>query len=79
MAMQVLLQSLSPCASSQSTCVINGGVSQNPVDQIALFTFPNLSVATVGVDTACTSPMPGPYNSNGFYTPQPLRQPLPAV
>ncbi len=65
---QVLLQSLSPCAASTPTCSITGGVSQNPVDQISLFTFPNLSVGTVGIDTSCTTPIPGPYNQNGFYT-----------
>ncbi len=65
---QVLLQSLSPCTASENPCTLYQGAARNPVDQIALFTFPNLSVSTVAVDTACTTPIPGPYNNYGFYT-----------
>ncbi len=65
---QILLKSLSPCTASENPCAVNGSSAKNPVDQIALFTFPNLSVATVATDTTCTTPIPGPINNYGFYT-----------
>jgi Flp pilus assembly protein TadG len=51
---QVLLQSLSPCAASQSTCSITNGVSANSVDRVSLFTFPNM-----------VSAVPNPNNMGG--------------
>ncbi len=56
---QVLLKSLSPCGASNSTCgtVINGNVA-NPVDKVAMFAFPNVSMSTVGMDYDCSSSNP---------------------
>ncbi len=54
---RVLLQALSPCAASYSTCVITNGVAKDSVDRVALFTFPNITVGTVGINTNCTSPI----------------------
>jgi hypothetical protein len=65
---QVLMQSLSPCTSLENPCTVYGGTAANPVDQIALFTFPNMSVGTMGMDSACTTPIPGNINARGFYT-----------
>jgi Flp pilus assembly protein TadG len=61
----VLLQDLDPCASSEASCgsVTNGMVS-NSVDRVALFTFPNVTPATVGADYDCsgsTNPITEPY------------------
>ena len=77
--LQVLLKALSPCAASQATCTVSNGVATNPVDQVALFTFPNVTAATVGIDTNCTNPMPSKYGSQsysysstfGYYSMQP--------
>ena len=61
---QILLQSLSPCSSYQSTCPSNGST---PFDEISLFTFANLSVGTVSLDSSCTGPMPGPSQGSNYY------------
>jgi len=51
-----LLQSLSPCTTSSSTCTTNAqGVATNPLDQVAIFTFPNINATTVSHDTDCNS------------------------
>ncbi len=52
---QILLQSLSPCPSSQTTCgtVTNGNVA-NSVDRVTLFTFPAVTTATVADDYNCS-------------------------
>ena len=65
---RTFLANLNPCAASVGTCTTSGGVAQNAVDQVALFTFPNQSVASIGVDSSCTQPIPGPINNYGFYT-----------
>jgi hypothetical protein len=55
---QILLKDLYPCAlTSTLTCTITNGVSANAVDQVALFTFPALTTASVSVNTNCTSPI----------------------
>ena len=59
--MQVMLQNLNPCAKSIRTCVVTNGVASSPVDQVSLFTFPNVSVATAPIDYECTSTVPSNY------------------
>ena len=56
---QVLLQSLSPCASNLTTCgtVTNGNVT-NSVDRVSIFTFPNMTVGTASAEYDCTSSNP---------------------
>jgi len=53
-----MLQTLSPCSSSQATCTVVNGVANNPVDQVAMFTFPNVTVGTASIDSTCTTPIP---------------------
>jgi Flp pilus assembly protein TadG len=61
-----LLQNLSPCTASTGNCNADPttGVATNPLDQVALFTFPNIVSTTVSYDTDCsgkTSPTTDPY------------------
>jgi hypothetical protein len=63
---QVMLQSLTPCASTSATCNINNGMADNSVDRVSLFTFPGLSAGTASIDTNCTTPIPSPTQSNGY-------------
>ncbi len=54
---QILLQNLSPCAADLTTCgPATNGVVANPVDQVALYTFPGLSSSSqTQYDTDCSS------------------------
>ena len=61
---QVLLQNLSPCGNYQSTCENSSGVNPNPFDQVALFTFPNLTPSTSSIDIGCTLPVPTTFLSD---------------
>ena len=61
---QLLMQSLSPCSSYQTTCPSNGN---SPFDEVSLFTFDNVSVGTAGLFTNCTGPMPGPSYGSNYY------------
>lgn len=57
---QILLQSLQPCAppaSAGGTCTITSGTSAYADDSVALFTFPALSIGTYSIDTNCTTPI----------------------
>ena len=65
---QVLLQSLSPCAASLATCTITNGVAASSVDRVALFTFPNVSTTTAAQDTTCTTPVPTPTSGNRYWS-----------
>jgi Flp pilus assembly protein TadG len=65
---QILLQSLSPCATSLSTCSINNGVAASSVDRVALFTFPNVSTTTTSQDTSCTTAVPSPTSGNRYWS-----------
>jgi Flp pilus assembly protein TadG len=58
---RTLLQELSPCASSQSTCgtATNGNVP-NSVDVVGLFAFPNVTQSTVAYDSNCSGKNPTP-------------------
>jgi hypothetical protein len=55
---QALLSTLSPCAATYSTCTVSGGVATSPVDQVALFTFPNVTPTTAPNDytVPCSDP-----------------------
>lgn len=55
---QTLLSELYPCASQLSTCSTINGVASNAVDQVSLFTFPNMTTATVSNDTTCPTSKP---------------------
>ncbi len=63
---QVLLQNLSPCAASLSSCgtATNGNVA-SPVDRVALYTFPGLSSSSqipYEYDCGAGKPTLSPYN-----------------
>ncbi len=62
---QVLLQNLSPCGAAQSTCgIATSGNVANPVDRVALYTFPALASATDvqhEYDCSGTTPKAGLY------------------
>ena len=61
---QTLLGELYPCASSQSTCSTTNGVAAYPVDQVSIFTFPNMTTTTASAEYDCsgsTSPTINPY------------------
>jgi hypothetical protein len=66
--LQVLLENLSPCATSLSTCTISNGVAANSVDRVALFTFPNVSSSTAALDTTCTTSVPTPTQQNKYWS-----------
>jgi hypothetical protein len=53
------LGELLPCASQAANCTVNtSGVANNPVDQVALFTFPSPTTATVPQDYTCPTSNP---------------------
>jgi hypothetical protein len=66
---QLLLQELDPCSGAYLTCTISNGVATDSVDRVALFTFPAVSVDTVGTDSSCTTAISPPPNwrRNGDY------------
>jgi Flp pilus assembly protein TadG len=56
---QTLLQSLSPCASSLTTCgTVTSGNVVNSVDRVSIFTFPNVTVGTASQEYDCSSTNP---------------------
>jgi Flp pilus assembly protein TadG len=65
---QILLQSLSPCATSLASCTVTNGVAASSVDRVALFTFPNVSTTTVAQDTSCTTAVPSPTSGNRYWS-----------
>lgn len=62
---QTLLGELYPCASQLTSCTDTSGVAANAVDQVSLFTFPNITTATTSDDTTCASGNP---NTEKVYT-----------
>jgi len=66
---QILLQGLSPCQPTQSSCGMptNGNVA-NSVDRVSLLTFPPVTTATVANDYNCSSSSP---TIVGYATPFP--------
>lgn len=64
---RVLLEELSPCASSQSTCgAATHGNVLNSVDVVSLFAFPNVTQSTVADDSNCSGTNP---TSQGYTFP----------
>ena len=59
---QTMLQTLDPCAASGCGTVSNGNVA-HPVDTVSIFTYPNITTATVADDYNCsgTTPAITPY------------------
>ena len=56
---RILLQSLSPCLASQTTCgTVTGGNVSNSVDRVSMFVFPPVTTATVADDYNCGSTNP---------------------
>lgn len=50
-----LLENLSPCSGSSTCAVNNSGVASNALDQVAIFTFPNINSTTTKYDTDCAN------------------------
>jgi hypothetical protein len=55
---QILLQGLSPCSPALGCGSVSNGVATNPLDQVAIFTFPNVSVGTANNDYNCSGANP---------------------
>ena len=51
---QTLLEDLFPCNQVLGCGTVTNGVATNPLDQIALFTFPNVTVGTASKDYDCS-------------------------
>lgn len=62
--LQTLLLELAPCEAQVTTCSVSNGIAQNSVDNVSLFTFPNMTTTTVTDDTNCsgTNPKIEPYD-----------------
>jgi len=52
---QTLLGELYPCTAIVTTCTVTSGVSANPIDQVAIFTFPNITNGTIADEYGCNS------------------------
>jgi Flp pilus assembly protein TadG len=60
---QTLMKYMYPCGPNASwSC----GSTTNGFDRVALVSFPNVSVGTVGIDTNCTTLIPAYYQSPGW-------------
>ncbi len=55
---QILLQNLYPCNQALGCGTVTNGVAQNPLDQVSMFTFPNVTNGTVQDDYNCGSKDP---------------------
>ena len=73
---QTFLHQLAPCLSDETTCgAAVSGVVANPVDQVSLFTFPNMTVGTVYKEYDCSTSNPTidpytfPSSTGSSYTP----------
>jgi hypothetical protein len=55
---QILLQNLYPCNTALGCGTVSNGVAQNAVDQVAIFTFPNVSTSTANDDYNCSGKNP---------------------
>jgi hypothetical protein len=60
---QVMLGGLSPCSPAAGTCTVTSGVAAGALDQVSIFTFPNVTTGTVANDSNCsgTNPTIVPY------------------
>jgi hypothetical protein len=65
---QILLNDMSPCISSDSTCTVTNGNAANSVDRVSLFTFPNMTVGTAPVDYCGTTSPKGSSLSIPLYS-----------
>jgi Putative Flp pilus-assembly TadE/G-like len=65
---QTLMKELYPCASQLSSCTVTSGVAANAVDQVALFTFPNVTTSTVSDDYTCPNGRSTNPTTNDAYT-----------
>jgi Flp pilus assembly protein TadG len=61
---QILLNHLDPCGTSQTTCTVTSGQAANSVVRISLFTFPQMVTSTVSKDYDCSNNTP----ANTMYT-----------
>jgi hypothetical protein len=54
---QVLLQNMAPCAASYNStgCSVSSEAATNPVDQVSLFVFPNVTKGTASAEYNCTN------------------------
>jgi Flp pilus assembly protein TadG len=50
---QILLAGLSPCSPAAGTCTVSNGVASGALDQVSVFTFPNVTVGTASNDFNC--------------------------
>jgi hypothetical protein len=57
-SVQVLLQYLDPCGTSQPTCTISGGQASDSVARVSLYTFPEMQASTVSNDYNCGTAAP---------------------
>jgi hypothetical protein len=71
---QVLLQNLDPCGTSQAICTMSGGQAVNSVARVSIYTFPALVADTVSNDYNCGSSPPTsavytypPAGATGYY------------
>jgi Flp pilus assembly protein TadG len=55
---QTLLQGLSPCSAALGCGSVSNGVATNPLDQVAVFTFPNVTVGSANDDYNCSGSNP---------------------
>jgi Flp pilus assembly protein TadG len=55
---QILLGGLSPCSPAAGTCTVSNGVAAGALDQVSVFTFPNVTVGTVANDYNCSGSNP---------------------
>ena len=53
-----LLASLSPCNTALGCGTVTNGVAQNPLSQVAIFTFPNVTQGTANLEYDCSSSNP---------------------
>ena len=53
--LQVLLQHLDPCGTSQPTCTVTAGNAANSVARVSVFAFPQVSYPTVPYDYDCSN------------------------
>ncbi len=65
---QVLMGGLSPCSPAAGTCTVTNGVAAGALDQVSIFTFPNVTTGTVANDTNCSGNNPSivPYELPSF-------------
>ncbi len=58
LSVQLLLQYLDPCGTSQPTCTITGVQAANSVTRVSFFTFPEMVASTVSNDYNCGTTAP---------------------